>query len=106
MLTDTLQEILEVRHGNFLYLLAQLWDVIHHDLAEAVVAHLGQVGVLEMLQGLQRRVVSGESRQSRYRNNNNNKKKRTAISTPIPLKNVRYTNNSKDLRISALSEEI
>lgn len=63
VLTDALQEIFEVGHGNFLDLLMQFWNVVHHDLAKAIMAHLRQVQVLQVLQSLQGRVVSGREDQ-------------------------------------------
>ena len=57
MFADVLEEVLEVGHGGLLDALAQLWDGLTHDLREAVLGHARQVRVLQLLQGLQCRVV-------------------------------------------------
>lgn len=59
VLADALEEVFKIRHGEFLDLLTQGRDAVCHDLAETIVAHLRQVHVLQVLQGLQGRVVSG-----------------------------------------------
>ena len=57
MFADVLEEVLEVGHGGLLDTLTQLRDGLTHDLRETVLGHARQVRVLQLLQGLQRRVV-------------------------------------------------
>ena len=59
MLPDALQEVLEVGHGGLHDALPQLGDVLGHVLTEPIALDPGELGMLQLLQRLQRIVVSG-----------------------------------------------
>ena len=61
VLADALQKVLEISHGSILDGVAQRGDGLTHGLQEFVLADPGQVGVFQLLKGLQSRVVSEEA---------------------------------------------
>lgn len=59
VLSDTLQEVFQVWHRDLLDLLAEFRQRLSHDLAKTVLAHSGNINILQLLHGFQCSVVSG-----------------------------------------------
>ena len=57
MFAGALQKVFEIRHRNIPYLFAKHGIFFPHHLAESIVAHLRQIGVFQMLQGLLCRIL-------------------------------------------------